>query len=86
MSDLLDIGNYANDTRLVRHDQDHASFYGERCMPAVYVAPYGNGYRAHQSSSVRGGSNYVAFLPTVFADAPNAVEALRQIIGPVIPR
>jgi hypothetical protein len=84
---MLDIGEYANDSRLMVHDESHASFYGHRCNPAVYVQPYDDGFHAYQTrSEFHNGKSMAVFLPTVTADAPTASAALRQIIGPVTPR
>lgn len=84
---LLDIGEYANDRRLVQHGERYASFYGDRCNPAVYLTqqPSGTFYASQVKTENRDG-RLVAVGPAGYAVGATAAETLAQIIGPVQPR
>jgi hypothetical protein len=81
--DLLDIGDYARDARLVGHEGQHASFYGEKANPAVYVRPFVAGFGVLRLATAPDRSESKI---EVLAEADTAVLALETVIGPVIPR
>jgi hypothetical protein len=82
---LLDIGEYANDSRLVQHAERYATFYGHRCNPSVGVVAVADGFVASQTRSEVRNGEIVMLPPSVTVAGTTAAEALAKIIGPVTP-
>lgn len=72
----FNIGPYIDDIRLASHGETGASFFGDRCDPAVYVTETAFGFVARVPP--REGDSYSMMSP-----APTVEEALMHAIGPV---